>query len=197
MWNGKEGLLLVTLSGDASSVTAAEAEAEAESAAEEGEAGAAAAEPAAGAGDLRAAEGSMLQASLRRAVGEHLGGGPLPPVDVGLAQLGLDSLTLAQLQSRLEAEYGLRVADEAMFADETTISWLVRSAAPLRGLAPWPEPEQVRAQEAQVAPVAEVELVGAGADADAGAAGGALPRRARRQPSVVEVNCPCFLLCCG
>jgi acyl carrier protein len=208
-WNGKEGVVLLAESGGAGAAASDEADAEAGDAEEmvaavgpggsgsgSGGAGEAAARP-----DLRAAEGAVLLLSLRRDVARHLGGGPLPATDAALAHLGLDSLTLAQLQARLEGEYGLRVADEAMFADETTLDWLVRFAPQLRGLAPWPAPGEAPpaapapASTAAAATAAAVELVG-----EVPAVGPLPPRsapRGPRQPSVMEANCPCFLLCCG
>jgi acyl carrier protein len=197
-WNGKEGVVLLAQAGSADATGAEEAEADAGSAADAdagaGGTGGAGGEAAAAQPDLRAAEGAALLLCLRRDVARHLGGGPLPATDAALAHLGLDSLTLAQLQARLEGEYGLRVADEAMFADETTLEWIVRFAPQLRGAAPWPAPGEAVPPPVSAAPApvaGEVELVGGGAPPPRSAS------RGPRQPTVVEANCPCFLICCG
>jgi acyl carrier protein len=59
-------------------------------------------------------------------------------VDIPLVHLGLDSLSLTQLQGMLEHEYKLSIPDELMFSEETTIKWIVEHEVYLRGSIPWP-----------------------------------------------------------
>jgi hypothetical protein len=52
------------------------------------------------------------------------------PTNVLLLHLGLDSLSLMQLQGKLAAEYGLRLRDEPVFGEDTTLAWIVARARP-------------------------------------------------------------------
>lgn len=130
------------------------------------------------------------------------------PSSVSLLHLGLDSLSLMQLQGKLAAEYGIVIKDELMFDDATTLQWICAHAEELRGDAPAAAagagaPSAVPA--AAVAPVTEgtaqaEQPLPAGVEIADPAALMALQRQrkgGKKGPSQLELNCPCFLWCCG
>ena len=176
---------------------------------------AAAPAPAPAGGAYRTLEGSALELQLKRDIAGMLGESAWQdlPTTQSLLELGLDSLSLAQLPPRINAEYGFHVGDPQVFSPAFTVAWLVSNAPALRAgpvelpVAP-PAPAVAGAAAgaagsgataATAATAANPQGV-SGAAAPLGAAHGtpgATTRRSRQavQPSAFETNCPCFLLC--
>jgi acyl carrier protein len=175
----------------------------------------------------------------------------LMSIDIPLVHLGLDSLSLTQLQGMLEHEYEISIPDELMFSEETTIKWIVEHEVYLRGSIPWPMSstglltnsisQDVTSSVPTTTTTTETTTTtsrrsvtrqggngngnGSGSvhqDSHAtsriaipvdgttiaeggggGGGGGSInstlqirrPIRSRRQPSMLETNCPCFLIC--
>jgi acyl-CoA synthetase (AMP-forming)/AMP-acid ligase II len=156
-------------------------------------------------------EGEALERQLKLDIGGILGdsSGATLPTDTSLLEMGLDSLSLAQLPPRLNAEYGFHIGDPQVFSPAFTVDWLVRNAAALR-VGPLELP-----RETNHAPGASAAAGGGGVGGGAAAGQGVsepstsatttttttttqAPRRPRVQappPSSFETNCPCFLLC--
>lgn len=167
-----------------------------------------------------ALEGAALLAALRREVGLVLRADPEGlDAERSLQDLGMDSLSIAQLAGALTHKYGLRVRDDALFADSTSLAWLVRHAAQLRRGEEPPSAEP-RRSGAAAAGLADAPAGGElGAVASGGTGGGSgRPTRSvvevdpsvmagarhrggggdggRRRPGWFEQNCPCCMWCC-
>ena len=148
------------------------------------------------------------------------------PINISLLNLGLDSLTLMQLQGKLQAEYNLKLKDEQMFNDETTIQWIVQHARELRGqegtihengntgseipsTIPGGSTNGNTLPNAVDNPITtnnsssfEMETVPPGVEiADPAELMRMYQRNTsngrKKGPSFMELNCPCFLWCCG
>lgn len=193
--------------------------------------------------DLATLLGAKLELKLVKDIAHHINGGGSShqssssssvsvPVDVALIHLGLDSLSLTQLQGMLQHEYKIAIPDELVFAEETTIKWMVDNEKYLRGRAPWPVSSTTASNLTATnnvtstigvssitgvstlplstsAPITSSTRRRSGADGAAvtGSAATATTsaaatttrptpmRRPRRQPSALETNCPCFLIC--
>ena len=193
--------------------------------------------------DLATLLGAKLELKLVKDIAHHINGGGSShqsgssssvsvPVDVALIHLGLDSLSLTQLQGMLQHEYKIAIPDELVFAEETTIKWMVDNEKYLRGRAPWPVSSTTASNSTAAnnvtstigvssitgvstpplsasAPITSSTRRRSGADGAAvtGSAATATTsaaatttrptpmRRPRRQPSALETNCPCFLIC--
>jgi len=196
--------------------------------------------------DLATLVGVKLELKLVKDIAHHINGGGSGhasgssssvsvPVDMALIHLGLDSLSLTQLQGMLQHEYKIAIPDELVFAEETTIKWMVDNEKYLRGRAPWPvssttasnlnATNNVTSNQgvssitgvstpplSASAPIAsstrrrsgagEAAVMGSASTTSTSTAAAATTttrptplRRPRRQPSALETNCPCFLIC--
>jgi acyl-CoA synthetase (AMP-forming)/AMP-acid ligase II/acyl carrier protein len=202
--------------------------------------------------DLTLIKGIYLQERLQKDITEQISASltstsstssTLMSIDIPLVHLGLDSLSLTQLQGMLEHEYKISIPDELMFSEETTIKWIVEHEVYLRGTLPWPMsstglltnstsqvvtssvPTTITTTETTTRrrsvtrqggnengsgsvdqgshstssiaiPVDGTTIAGGGG---IGSVNSTLqirrPIRSRRQPSMLETNCPCFLIC--
>ena len=157
-------------------------------------------------GAYRALVGSALEMQLKRDIAGMLGESAAwqdLPTTQSLLELGLDSLSLAQLPPRMNAEYGFHVGDPQVFSPAFTLAWLVGNAPALRA-----GPVELPAAAA-AGPTGSAATAAATAASSPGVSGAAAPqgaaqgtpatplRRSRQavQPSAFETNCPCFLLC--
>jgi len=156
--------------------------------------------------------GDALSAQLLRDVGDMMNETNLPSISTtrSLFELGMDSLTLAQIPPRFKAEYGFNIGDPQVFSDGFTLTWLVTNADELRK-GPVELPLSVMAassssdapagteQQAQETSTSGVEATSSGIlspVSNALPSGGRTPTsRRRNEPSAVEANCPCCLMC--
>lgn len=125
-----------------------------------------------------ALEGAELRTQLQKDVAAYMRVAPAQVVaNVGLIDLGVDSLSLSQIAGMFRHQYGFNLKDEHMFADGLSIDWLVSHAAPLRSAAGDVPPHSGGEGGGGARAVAEV---------------GAMPLRpAGTQPSWIQRNCPC------
>jgi len=215
--------------------------------------------------DLTVIIGARLESRLVKEISDQINGGRAStstnasaassssvPVDMALIHLGLDSLSLTQLQGMLQHEYKIAIPDELVFSEETTIKWIVDHEKFLRGRVPWPastiankttsekggatnnvsssdtnataasgmasdttrSAASSSAQDMQTSTRRRSNGGGRGGGGGGGEASfvsdndtnntstGTVVtrrptplRRPRRQPSMLETNCPCFLIC--
>jgi acyl-CoA synthetase (AMP-forming)/AMP-acid ligase II len=143
-------------------------------------------------GAYRSLAGPELVSQLKRDIAEMLNEGSWEsvPTAVCLLELGMDSLSLAQLPPRLNFEYGFHVADSQVFSAACTIDWLASSAAALR---------QGHVELPAVSAAAAAPAAAGAGEATTAAAGVPMPplrpRPAVHQATAFETSCPCFLLC--
>jgi myxalamid-type polyketide synthase MxaE and MxaD/epothilone polyketide synthase C/epothilone polyketide synthase D len=103
---------------------------------------------------------ATVQALVRERVAAalHAGAGEPPPLDVGLSQLGFDSLMALDLRRRLQADVGRPLPATLVF-DHPTIAALTRYlGGEVLGLAAPPPTPEVDADAARVAAMSEDEL---------------------------------------
>jgi len=144
--------------------------------------------------------GKALLIALRRDVAIALGVAPRAvDTNVALSSLGLDSLSLMQLQGRLGSKYGLHVRDDLVWAEGTTLRWIAAAAGELRaaGAGESAGPGAVLGAAQPSIPMDSAVWDLRDVDSEVEAVGGEEATGGRRRPSFLETHFPCCLLCCG
>lgn len=150
--------------------------------------------------DFAVLTGDELISQLRQEVATLLREPNVASIDVNtaLVDLGMDSLSITQFGGMLQHEYRMKIADQMLFAEGATLSWLAAHATQFRAGEEVALPGPVRVPEGASAGAA---TAGAATSAEGRVAGveevGVIqrPRRQGHTPSWFERNFPCCFCC--